>query len=79
MIRPCAQGDDGLHARAESSGGAPSRHFSGDLRFEGMNLRLRFDGQALPALLGQRKEGVHGSRMVQEIESDELALLVSPT
>jgi hypothetical protein len=51
----------------------------GDSRFEGMNMLLRLDGQALPDLLGQRQLGIHGSRMVQEIESDEQAFLASPT
>lgn len=51
----------------------------GDSRFEGLTILLDFDGQALPHLLWQRKLGVHGSRMVQEIESDEQAFHASPT
>jgi len=50
-----------------------------DSRIEGTDILLRLDGQTLPDLWWQRGLGVHGSTMVQEIESDEQAFLASPT
>jgi hypothetical protein len=69
---PCQVLDGGLHALDYGL-----QH--GDSCFERTDIRLRLDGRALPDLWWQRGLGVHGSRMVQEIESDEQAFLASPT
>ena len=46
----------------------------GDSRVKGTDILLRLDGRALPDLWWQRGLGVHGSRMVQEIDSGRASI-----
>ena len=51
----------------------------GDSRVARTEILRRLDRRAIPDLWWQRRLGIHGSRLVQEIDAGEPPFLASPT